>query len=171
MNAKTLFALTRQCIDWGINRWDIAGIGYSLAWALSNILALVGYILLMLAVFKRSKAKKLCFASAGLQVGSFVATMIGYAIMSIVYSSPFIGPALRIVPSMLFACAPIVLAGFAMQMDIETSEPKEKASPAVPTTIDSTEIIDKLMKLKELLDIGAITQEEFDAKKKQLLGL
>ena len=30
---------------------------------------------------------------------------------------------------------------------------------------------DELKKFKELLDIGAITQEEFDAKKKQLLGL
>lgn len=30
---------------------------------------------------------------------------------------------------------------------------------------------DELKKLKELLDIGIITQEEFDAKKKQLLGL
>lgn len=30
---------------------------------------------------------------------------------------------------------------------------------------------DELIKLKELLDMGIITQEEFDAKKKQLLGL
>ena len=30
---------------------------------------------------------------------------------------------------------------------------------------------DEIKKFKELLDIGAITQEEFDAKKKQLLGL
>ncbi len=30
---------------------------------------------------------------------------------------------------------------------------------------------DELKKFKELLDIGAITQEEFDAKKKELLGL
>lgn len=30
---------------------------------------------------------------------------------------------------------------------------------------------DELKKLKELLDMGIITQEEFDAKKKQLLGL
>ena len=28
-----------------------------------------------------------------------------------------------------------------------------------------------LRELKELLDMGVITQEEFDAKKKQLLGL
>lgn len=31
--------------------------------------------------------------------------------------------------------------------------------------------IDEIMKLKQLLDAGAITQEEFDAKKKELLGL
>ena len=30
---------------------------------------------------------------------------------------------------------------------------------------------DELKKFKELLDMGIITQEEFDAKKKQLLGL
>ena len=32
-------------------------------------------------------------------------------------------------------------------------------------------VADEIKKFKELLDIGAITQEEFDAKKKQLLGL
>lgn len=31
--------------------------------------------------------------------------------------------------------------------------------------------MDELKKLKELLDLGIVTQEEFDAKKKQLLGL
>ena len=31
--------------------------------------------------------------------------------------------------------------------------------------------IEELKKLKELLDAGVITQEDFDAKKKQLLGL
>ena len=36
---------------------------------------------------------------------------------------------------------------------------------------NSNSSADKLKKFKELLDIGAITQEEFDAKKKQLLGL
>lgn len=34
-----------------------------------------------------------------------------------------------------------------------------------------TDPIEEVKKLKELLDIGAITQEEFDAKKKDLLGL
>ena len=49
-----------------------------------------------------------------------------------------------------------------------------QARPAVPTIIKQ-EIpqsnADELKKYKELLDSGVITQEEFDAKKKQLLGL
>ena len=34
-----------------------------------------------------------------------------------------------------------------------------------------TSNLDELKKLKELLDMGIISQEEFDVKKKQLLGL
>ena len=39
------------------------------------------------------------------------------------------------------------------------------------TVIQQTSVADELKKFKELLDMGVITQEEFDAKKKQLLGL
>lgn len=39
------------------------------------------------------------------------------------------------------------------------------------TVIQQTSAADELKKFKELLDIGIITQEEFEAKKKQLLGL
>jgi predicted Zn-dependent peptidase len=43
----------------------------------------------------------------------------------------------------------------------------ETASVSTPIT-DSA---DQIAKYKDLLDKGIITQEEFDAKKKQLLGL
>ena len=39
------------------------------------------------------------------------------------------------------------------------------------TVINSASSADELKKYKDLLDSGIITQEEFDAKKKQLLGL
>lgn len=45
----------------------------------------------------------------------------------------------------------------------------EKNNPA--PTIQQTSSADELKKFKDLLDSGVITQEEFDAKKKQLLGL
>lgn len=44
---------------------------------------------------------------------------------------------------------------------------KAAETPAAPAASS----MDELKKLKELLDMGIITQEEFDAKKKQLLGL
>ena len=53
-------------------------------------------------------------------------------------------------------------------------ERQTKETPAAPTTIKQevpASNADELKKYKELLDMGAITQEEFDAKKKQLLGL
>ena len=45
----------------------------------------------------------------------------------------------------------------------------EKNAPAAPAAAPSA--ADELKKFKELLDMGVISQEEFDAKKKQLLGL
>ena len=44
------------------------------------------------------------------------------------------------------------------------------ATESAPTTAQSTSM-DDLVKLKDLLDQGIITQEEFEAKKKQILGL
>ena len=46
--------------------------------------------------------------------------------------------------------------------------------PGVSGTVDEgshQSNADELKKYKELLDSGVITQEEFDAKKKQILGL
>ena len=49
---------------------------------------------------------------------------------------------------------------------------KQSAIPVAPTaTSPLASSADELKKYKELLDCGIITQEEFDAKKKQLLGL
>lgn len=40
-----------------------------------------------------------------------------------------------------------------------------------PSASSATSVADEILKFKQLLDMGAITQEEFDAKKKELLGL
>ena len=54
----------------------------------------------------------------------------------------------------------------------ETTEPTvEQSTPSNPQSSPATDPLDEIKKLKGLLDIGAITQEEFDAKKKQLLDL
>lgn len=48
---------------------------------------------------------------------------------------------------------------------------KENVSKEGQTFVQELSAADELKKFKELLDMGVITQEEFDAKKKQLLGL
>ena len=40
-----------------------------------------------------------------------------------------------------------------------------------PQSVVQVSAADEVKKFKELLDLGVISQEEFDAKKKQLLGL
>ena len=51
------------------------------------------------------------------------------------------------------------------------NERQENTAKAEPVAETAKEQMDDLFKLKNLLDQGIITQEEFDAKKKQLLGL
>ncbi len=50
-------------------------------------------------------------------------------------------------------------------------EQKRNQSTTPTQVVQQTSAADELKKFKELLDSGIITQEEFDAKKKQLLGL
>lgn len=40
-----------------------------------------------------------------------------------------------------------------------------------PPTAQINSLADELLKYKQLLDMGAITQDEFNLKKKQLLGI
>ena len=47
----------------------------------------------------------------------------------------------------------------------------QEAIPASTSTSLSDEQLETLKKLKELVEMGVLTQEEFEAKKKQLLGL
>ena len=52
------------------------------------------------------------------------------------------------------------------------ADSQKASAPAVPQpNSPAPSSLDEILKLKQLLDLGAITQEEFDAKKKQLLGL
>lgn len=57
-----------------------------------------------------------------------------------------------------------VLTGLVNEMQTQAAA---APAPAAPQSSDA----DELAKFKSLLDSGAITQEEYDAKKKQILGL
>jgi Short C-terminal domain len=57
-------------------------------------------------------------------------------------------------------------AAQAQPEDTAVQAPTEPAEPAAPAPDQYTE----LMKLKELLDAGVLTQAEFDAQKQKILG-
>ena len=48
---------------------------------------------------------------------------------------------------------------------------KDKDYFVLTTLVGASTVADEILKFKELLDVGAITEEEFVAKKKQLLNL
>ncbi len=56
---------------------------------------------------------------------------------------------------------------------VEPTIEKEEKKVEVPVQVKTEQKIDtaKIRELKELLDMGAITQEEYDIKKKEILGL
>lgn len=66
----------------------------------------------------------------------------------------------------LLECAGAVFLGFAFS----GLKDKPKAAAAAPKAFGMTDTYEKLTQLKELLDKGIITQEEFEAKKKDILG-
>ena len=54
--------------------------------------------------------------------------------------------------------------------EAEAAAQAAEVAAKIAKTADDNAAIDMLKKWKELLDMGAITQEEFDAKKKELIG-
>lgn len=73
---------------------------------------------------------------------------------------------LRFVVQLLLECVSAVFLGFAFNK--LKGKPKIKA--AAPSASGVSDTYEKLTHLKELLDKGIITQEDFDAKKRDILG-
>lgn len=71
--------------------------------------------------------------------------------------------------SILFQAPQLALAREIVDY-IENGRTQAKAAPQA-AVVQQVSAADELKKFKELLDMGVINQEEFDAKKKQLLGL
>ena len=65
--------------------------------------------------------------------------------------------------------SPILLACIVFENTPQAQATKMVKQPT--KTAKSNDRIEELTKLKDLLDTGVITQEEFDAKKKQILGV
>ena len=61
--------------------------------------------------------------------------------------------------------------GLVALIKVVDNDPMKSAVKQTVVTSSNTPVVDDIKRFKELLDMGAITQEEYDAKKKELLGL
>jgi len=82
------------------------------------------------------------------------------------YKSQVITTLLRIVP----LCISIVLTGIAIAPTKATANVNNASNNSFVQSTAMLSTIEQLSRLKQLLDAGAITQEEFDSKKAELIG-
>lgn len=119
------------------------------------VLGILSYVLLMCAVGKKQSALKLCIAATIIAISTTIVNWIEYSTVLTINR----------IFNLLIRTLSIVLSGLVLK-----NEPVKKRSSATATQ-PSVSKVEALTKLKSLLDAGAISQEEFDAKKKQLLGV
>lgn len=65
----------------------------------------------------------------------------------------------------------ITVSFFADTVNKEIQLFKQSKITPITQVVNNTSVADELLKYKQLLDMGVLTQEEFNAKKKELLGL
>ncbi len=123
----------------------------------------INALLLLAFWIKGSKAKLFGFAAGGLFVVSYFTRGIMVADYTYVEVAEYFKHYLS------FKSVGAVLLNSLSGVFIGLSQSEEKKQIVAVSTDDSS-TADKLEKLKSFLDNGVITQEEFDAKKKQILG-
>lgn len=157
-----VFCLVQNIKSWGLYvdlNYDIANLA---AAGILNMLSIISWAILVSSVFKRCKVKTYCIIAAGVAIiGNLV-----YCIGLFIYFGINLFVAFLI--RLLTVFIPIVLAGYALS---DTNYRAKFQGYSKQPAINALSQVDKLTKLKGLLDSGVITQEEFDEKKKQILGL
>lgn len=142
--------------------WIIDNLGYSylIAFTISYIVEAVSWLLVIFALLKRDKSKNVYVIAMVLCVLSDVITM----------NDVGLGEIFNCLISLLCFAVPVVLSSFVLEnadIGLESIQIHTAGALSSPNRLNQ---YDKLTKLKDLLDVGAITQEEFDQKKKELLN-
>ena len=124
-----------------------------------NILLFILYYIFLMVISK-SSASSSALGSGGIIVASLITVLRIVDLMKRGF------PARRILPIILLviwgACLGLGLFFFDKSKGITFSQSASKTSP-------SSNDVDGLIKLKDLLDRGIITQQEFDRKKKEII--
>ena len=163
-----LFGSALQIIGnvlWIKRIFDIYGNHLRIANLVFTLLTIIAWSLVVLAINKKNNQITYCFISAGLILAVFLIRQI--------YGTIFLGTSLGMVGLLrqLLTVIPIALMGNVLA-DTDFGSGEHKVTQRLVSKNAGQESqFEKLTKLKELLDLGIITQQEFDEKKKQLLGL
>ena len=171
--AAGVYALfVAYCINCYCNHWKIS---YFSLWNLCDFVAYAGAVVLIaLSIKGNSAVKKIWFVPALVLLVGFVIGWInsGYLrFLSIVWVDILLG---------LFEIGALLFVGMWIKEDTTpaAAAPVNEYATFNPQAMCSTPVssstiggADKLKIYKDLLDSGTITQEEFDAKKKEILGL
>lgn len=128
---------------------------------LSAVLLLAGYVLAAFAIQDKKNTSKYVIVSVVLFLIGNIANQIAFLTdkLSIIWA----------LKDFVSVASPILLACIVFENIPQAQTTKMVKQPT--KTAKSNDRIEELTKLKDLLDTGVITQEEFDAKKKQILGV
>lgn len=143
--------------------WAIIRSGFK-PYRLSSFLVAIVYVIVAIAAFQKKAASKYGLICTPL---IFTGSMITYITQT---QNPGIWPSIYF---SLRNCVPtatcILLSCIVLEYLPQTSAAKTK-KPLSDKSVNSDDRVEALTKLKQLLDSGVITQEEFETKKKQILG-
>ena len=129
----------------------------------SCILSLAGYVLIALTIQEKKNKTKY-------EILSIVLFLIGCVASKIaLYGKVSVDNIAFALEDFVLIASPILLAYIVLENVPQAQTTKMVKQP--PKTVKSDNRIEELTKLKDLLDTGVITQEEFDMKKKQILGV
>lgn len=134
-------------------------------WVVGLLFSLLLQVMLLLAFVKPGKQGQIFgFISAGLWVLSFLLRFLLYyrddfgSTLQAFFTNPGV---------LLLTVALIMTALYVADKSLE----EKQAAPKAAAYVDPKSSLEKLTALKALLDKGAITSEEYEEKKKQLLGM
>ena len=130
------------------------GFNYVLREGIPYVILLAAFVLLLVATLARGASMPLGIVSAAVYASYYLIIILRYHINS---------PSMAILRALLFIVGTVLL-GIAFQ--------KKGQAKAVPGNVspDMAEKIEQLISLKDLLDKGVLTQQEFEEKKQQIIG-
>lgn len=151
-------------------RWLILDFGsygfYLKRYLIADLIWLVVCILFVVIGLNRKNAKTICIVAGALLAVGFLVVIFGNKIYWGTFDLIF-DELLRYIVRIVGT----IMIGLALDIDdAQDSRNKTVSSSGIHSRTSAESQMDRLAKLKDLLDNGVISQEEFDAKKKQILG-